>query len=78
MVIKFEWLFNKILRGYAGITIFPFIFVKRLNNVKLINHEKIHIRQQLELLVIPFFIIYGIEWLINKLSGMTNDAAYKL
>jgi hypothetical protein len=77
MVIKFEWLFNKILRGYAGITIFPFIFVKRLNNVRLINHEKIHIRQQLELLIIPFFVIYGIEWLINKLSGMKNDDAYR-
>jgi hypothetical protein len=77
MVIKFEWLFSKVLKGYAGITIFPFIFVKRFGNLRLINHEKIHIRQQIELLVIPFYLIYGIEWLINKIRGMSNDKAYR-
>ena len=47
----------------SGIAIFPFIFINpdvELTS-KLINHEKIHIRQQLELLVIPFYIWYFIE-----------------
>jgi hypothetical protein len=77
MVIKLEWLFEKVLKGYAGIALFPFIFVKSLERKKLINHEKIHIRQQLELLVLIFYIIYGLEWLINKIKGMSNDDAYR-
>lgn len=31
----------------------------------LLNHERIHIRQQLELLVIPFYIWYLLEWLYH-------------
>ena len=53
-------------KGYTGITIFPFIFLKYQalkGNKVLINHEKIHLRQQLELLIIPFFLVYGIEFL---------------
>lgn len=51
-----------------GITIFPFIIVsskKNRDNNIFINHEKIHFWQQLELLVLPFFIWYGIEFLIK-------------
>ncbi|WP_172279786.1 hypothetical protein [Chryseobacterium sp. LAM-KRS1] len=48
-----------------GIALFPFIFVRKPedkeNNV-LINHEKIHLRQQLELLIIFFYIFYVIEY----------------
>ena len=48
-----------------GITFFPFIFLKKQedrNNTILINHEKIHIRQQIELLVVFFYIWYVIEY----------------
>ncbi|SRR6266403_482067 len=51
-----------------GLAIFPFILVKDesyLSDKKLINHEKIHLRQEIELLIIPFYIIYGINWVIN-------------
>ena len=48
-----------------GITLFPFIFIRyyedRKNKV-LINHEKIHLRQQLELLVVFFYLWYVIEY----------------
>lgn len=61
--------FLKIFLGknIAGITLCPFgIYVKDLNNVRLINHEKIHWKQQLEMLVIFFYIWYIIEFLIRK------------
>lgn len=48
-------------KGYSGITLFPFIFLKRkdmLENKVLINHEKIHLRQQIELLIVPFYAFY--------------------
>ena len=55
-------------KGYTGLTIYPFVFLKyrRLKaDMTLINHERIHLRQQLELLVIPFYIIYVSEFLIR-------------
>lgn len=50
-----------------GLTLFPFIFIRknRKNDKVLLNHEKIHIRQQLELLIIPFYIWYILEWMIK-------------
>jgi len=43
----------------------------------MINHEKIHIRQQLELLVVPFFLWYGIEFLIRWLQHKNRFVAYR-
>lgn len=67
-------------RGYVGITIFPFMFLKykalKWNKV-LINHEKIHLRQQLELLIIPFFILYTIEFFIRLIQYKKWKLAYR-
>lgn len=48
----------------AAIAIFPFIIIPTTTiiNDRLINHERIHLRQQLEMLVIPFYIVYLIEY----------------
>ena len=53
---------NKIIPfgSYIAVTIWPFIFYRKLNK-NTINHENIHGRQQLELLIIPFYIIYIFE-----------------
>jgi hypothetical protein len=58
MVIYFKRLTD--LLKINGIAIFPFIFIKRdyHDEKKLINHERIHIRQQIEMLVIPFYLTY--------------------
>jgi hypothetical protein len=67
-------------RGYIGITIFPFMFLKYRTlkgNTVLINHEKIHLKQQLELLIIPFFMLYGFEFLIRLLQYKNWSLAYK-
>ena len=54
-------------KGWKSITLWPFIFVRK--DVKFddidLNHEKIHLAQQIELLVIPFYIIYLIEWIVR-------------
>lgn len=47
-----------------AITFYPFLFVRtdtRKNN-ELIRHETIHIRQQLELLLIGSWILYAVEY----------------
>ena len=64
MIIKNSKLVPK---GFIGITIWPFIFLRHdeiyhggERYLRLVNHEKIHLEQQKELLVIPFYILYGI------------------
>ena len=67
-------------RGYVGITIFPFMFLKYRNlkeNTVLVNHEKIHLRQQIELLIIPFFIIYSLEFLVRLIQYKKWNLAYR-
>ena len=67
-------------KGYTGMTIFPFVFLKTAplkENQVLINHEKIHLRQQLELLVIPFYIFYGIEFLVRLIQYKNWQKAYR-
>ena len=58
--------------GFSGfkntaraVTVFPFIFVRSKTNLIpwLINHERIHLRQQMELLIIVSVIIYILEFL---------------
>lgn len=63
----------------AGMALFPFILVKNAaskHDTVLINHEKIHLRQQSELLVLPFYILYLINYLINLLRYKNHDKAY--
>lgn len=54
-------------RGFAAVTAWPFIFVRTdvAVNRQLLTHERIHGRQQLEMLWLIFFLWYGIEWLIR-------------
>lgn len=67
-------------KGYRGITIFPFIVVRNgidSTNLVLLNHEKIHIRQQLELLVLPFYILYFFDFLIKIIRFKNRKIAYR-
>ena len=66
-------------KGFSGFTFFPFIFLKKkedkLNRV-LLNHERIHIRQQLEMLVFPFFVWYFLEFFIRLIVYRNWKKAY--
>lgn len=60
-------------KGFCAINLFGFLFCKdksKINDV-VINHESIHTAQMKEMLYIPFYIWYVIEWLI-KLFGKGN------
>ena len=45
-------------------------------NVILINHERIDLRQQLEFLVLPFYLIYFIEFCVNLIKCKNVNRAY--
>ncbi|GGA81540.1 hypothetical protein GCM10008015_22900 [Flavobacterium palustre] len=73
---------NKYLipKGFRGLTAFPFVFLKyRIDkkNAVLINHERIHLRQQIELLILPFFIWYFIEYFVRLLQFRSKNRAYR-
>lgn len=67
--------------GFAdAIALFPFIIIsdKRLLMHKtLINHEKIHLRQQIELFIIVFYIWYLAEFLFRLAQYRSFAIAYR-
>ena len=67
-------------KGYLGLTIFPFVFLKSKAlkaDVVLVNHEKIHLRQQLELLILPFYVLYVFEFLMRFIHYKKWHVAYR-
>jgi hypothetical protein len=63
-----------------GITLFPFIFIanKKGNSLEWrINHEKVHLRQQLKWLIIPFYVVYLFEYAIGRFKGLNHNQAYR-
>lgn len=66
-------------KRFHAVTLFPFIFLRRggVENPILINHERIHLRQQLELLVIPFYVWYALEYVIKLFMYKNHEKAYR-
>ncbi len=42
-----------------------------------LNHERIHLRQQSELLVLFFYVWYGLEFMVRLLQYRNKFMAYK-
>lgn len=40
------------------------------------NHEKIHLKQQVELLVVPFYLIYLLEFVVHFIKTKDVQQAY--
>lgn len=67
-------------KGYRGMTVFPFVILKYdgdKGNPIFINHEKIHLRQQVELLIFPFYFFYFSEYIIRLIQYKNKDLAYR-
>jgi len=59
-----------------AITIWPFVFIRDDGNELPLNHESIHIKQQQELFVLPFYLLYFWEWLRGRMKGLDGPEAY--
>ena len=59
-----------------AITLWPFVISRTLFNKQVLNHEKIHIRQQQEMLVIGFYIMYVLYWLRGYWQWGDSQIAY--
>ncbi|HAI75843.1 MAG TPA: hypothetical protein DCM08_06305 [Microscillaceae bacterium] len=67
------------MRFAAGMAIFPFILLadKQYRGDKhLLNHELIHLQQQIELLIIPFYLLYLLHYGINLVRFRDHHRAY--
>jgi len=60
-----------------GMAFFPFIFLKTKAPARLlINHERIHLRQQIEMGLVVFYIWYFVEYLIRLVQYKKHYLAY--
>ena len=63
-------------KSYLAICLFGFIFAIRPLSAAEYNHERIHAAQQRELLYLPFFLWYFIEWLVLLVKYRNGKKAY--
>ncbi len=59
-----------------AITLWPFIIFKGEVNDEVVRHERIHIMQQRELLVIFFYLLYVVFWIFNLVKYRNSYLAY--
>jgi hypothetical protein len=73
---------DNIGNGALGAAFYPHIYIsKRVRHRKqfdrVVNHERIHHAQQIELLVVPFLIWYYAEYLYYFIIKLDKYAAYR-
>lgn len=59
---------NIFLKGFVGITLAPFGIYLRPSHFysnRVRNHETIHWAQQMEMLILPFYFWYVLEWFLR-------------
>lgn len=67
-------------RGYIALAIFPFVIFSNKEyafDPVIRNHEKIHLRQQAELILIFFYLWYITEYLIKLCIYKNRAKAYR-
>lgn len=75
---------NLLPKSLMGVALFPFIILHKDNTkhlfynerMILINHEKIHISQQVELLILPFYLMYIFNYMYNLIKYNNHNSAY--
>ena len=66
-------------KGFNGIALWPFIILRKKEmkgDVRMLTHEKIHLRQQVEMLVVLFYVWYGVEFFIRWYQYKNRRVAY--
>jgi|688.fasta_scaffold19098_9 hypothetical protein len=80
MIIVSKKLVRLITFNFASaIALYPFILLSDkclLEDRHTIFHEKIHLRQQIELLIVSFYMIYVLEYMFYRIKGMNHYDAY--
>lgn len=66
-------------KGFKAINICGLLFIRKEAKMTEadLNHERIHTAQMKELLFLPFYLIYLIEWLWHMANGKSSLKAYR-
>lgn len=59
---------------------YPIVLLRNrnlLSNQTLVRHEQIHLKQQLELLILPFYLIYLVEFGVGFAKHRNWQKAYR-
>jgi len=65
---------------FSGMALWPFIILKdrKLRDQSVfLNHERIHLRQQAEFLLVLFYLWYGTEYLFRLIQYKNKNKAYR-
>ena len=75
-IVRCKWFPPK---GYAAIMLVWWLIVKPnvAITARLIGHEEIHAKQQKEMLIVFFLLLYGIEFLIRLAQYKSWHTAYR-
>ncbi len=73
---------NKYLlaKGFKGMSLWPFVILKHQSLAKepvFMNHERIHLSQQIEMLILPFYLWYSLEFVLRLVQFKNVNLAYK-
>ena len=71
---------NLFKKRFQGATVWPFILIRESSlrsDPVFMNHERIHYRQQKELLVLFFYVWYVLEYLVRLIQSGDRREAYK-
>lgn len=74
-------------KGFVAINLFGFVFVRKEMQTyfdydpsayhRMIRHETTHTKQMKELLYLPFFVLYVLEWLVRLVMYREARKAYR-
>lgn len=72
---------NKLIppKGFAYINLFGVLFTRRVGNISDVAffHESIHTKQMRELLYVPFYVLYALEWWVRLIQYRDAHKAYR-
>lgn len=68
---------NSLPKKVTAMAIFPFVLTKGKIGDITMNHERIHLRQQVEMLILPFYLFYVIEYLVRLVQYRDRNKAYR-
>lgn len=65
-------------KRFVAINLFGILFIKKnvVPSTILLNHERIHSAQMMELQIIPFYLIYVLEWMYWVIRFRDFNKAY--
>ncbi len=71
MVFLLKWFW------YSAITVYPFVLIRERDYSRVVlNHEYIHLKQQLEMLIVFAYVWFAIEFLFKLLYYRNFRKAY--